>query len=263
MKLGIIGCGNMAKAILSRIASTPYAETVLCYDVQKTALENLCRDYDLQPMDSGAAVAAAAQILILAVKPRFHPAVIEEIRAVLTPAHCVVTLAPGLSLDWLARSFQIPKLPILRTMPNTPAMVGAGMTALCPNPFVTQEQLRWVEGLFQACGKTQEVPEYLIPAVVSVSGSAPAYIYLLIEAMADGAVSQGMPRQQAYDFAAQAVLGSAKMVLETKMHPGALKDQVCSPGGTTIAAVAALEEAGFRSALLKAMAVCGEKAREA
>ena len=147
------------------------------------------------------------------------------------------------------------------TMPNTPAMVGEGITAMCPNDAVTPDQLETCRRLLESFGRAEVIPERLMDAVVAVSGSSPAYVFLFIEAMADAAVAEGMPRAQAYTFAAQAVLGSAKMVLETGRHPGELKDMVCSPAGTTIEAVQSLEEDGFRSAVMRAMRVCAEKSR--
>ena len=146
-------------------------------------------------------------------------------------------------------------------MPNTPALVGEGMTAVCPNSLVTEDDVKEVCNLLSSFSKVEVVSEKLIDAVTSVSGSAPAYVYMFIEAMADAAVLQGMPRDKAYKFASQTVLGSAKMVLETGMHPGALKDMVCSPGGTTIEAVAELEANGFRSAVISAMNKCYEKSK--
>lgn len=147
-------------------------------------------------------------------------------------------------------------------MPNTPALVGEGMSALCPNEMVTKRDLEDVLNIFNSFGQTEIVSEKLMDVVTSVSGSSPAYVYMIIEAMADAAVLDGMPRNQAYKFAAQAVLGSAKMVLETGMHPGALKDMVCSPGGTTIEAVATLEEKGLRTAIISAMQRCTQKSVE-
>ena len=146
-------------------------------------------------------------------------------------------------------------------MPNTPAMVLEGMTAACVNEAVTKEEQEYAYEILNCFGKTEFVPERLIDAVVAVSGSAPAYVFMMIEAMADAAVSEGMPRPQAYKFAAQAVLGSAKMVLELGKHPGELKDMVCSPAGTTIEAVRVLEERGFRSALIEAMKACADVSR--
>ena len=140
-------------------------------------------------------------------------------------------------------------------------MVGAGMTAACANALVTKEELEKVLTILRSFGEVEVVSEHLIDAVVSASGSSPAYVFMMIEAMADAAVADGMPRPQAYKFAAQAVMGSAKMVLETGKHPGELKDMVCSPAGTTIEAVQVLEERGFRSAIIEAMRVCAEKSR--
>ena len=150
---------------------------------------------------------------------------------------------------------------LVRTMPNTPALVGMGMTAMCPNDQMTKEEIDYVRSLLESFGKVEIVSEKLMDVVVSTSGSSPAYVFMLIEAMADAAVAGGMPRQQAYLFAAQAVLGSAQMVLETGKHPGELKDMVCSPGGTTIEAVRVLEKRGFRSAVMEAMKVCEEKSK--
>ena len=146
-------------------------------------------------------------------------------------------------------------------MPTTPALVSAGMTAACPNEHLTEEELAYVRTLLESFGRVELIPENLMDVVVSVSGSSPAYVFMLIEEMADAAVSGGMPRPQAYRFAAQAVLGSAKMVLDTGKHPGELKDMVCSPAGTTIEAVRTLEELGFRSAIFEAMKVCEETSR--
>ena len=146
-------------------------------------------------------------------------------------------------------------------MPNTPALVGEGMTGVCKNELVSEAELLGVNKLLGAFGKVEEVPEYLMEAVVSVSGSSPAYVFMFIEAMADAAVREGIPRKKAYKFAAQAVLGSAKMVLETGMHPGELKDMVCSPAGTTIEAVRVLEEKGLRSAVMEAMKECTKAAK--
>ena len=169
----------------------------------------------------------------------------------------IITIAPGKTLAWLAEKFG-KDVKIVRTMPNTPAMVGAGMTAACPNEHITEEEMAYIRTLLESFSRVEIVPERLMDVVVSTSGSSPAYVFMMIEAMADAAVSGGMPRPQAYQFAAQAVLGSAKMVLDTGRHPGDLKDMVCSPAGTTIEAVRVLEERGFRSAIFEAMKVCEE-----
>ena len=146
-------------------------------------------------------------------------------------------------------------------MPNTPALVGEGMTGVCANDLVTEEELQLVLTLLKSFGRAEVVPEYLMDTVTGVSGSSPAYVFLFLEALADAAVAEGMPRKQAYEFAAQSVLGSAKMLLETGMHPGELKDMVCSPGGTTIEAVAVLERENLRSAVIDATRACFRKSK--
>ena len=202
-----------------------------------------------------------ADVLFLAVKPQYYEEVIREIAGAVRDDEIIVTIAPGKTLAWLEKTFGR-SLKIIRTMPNTPAMVREGMMGLCPNDRVTEEELSKVRRLCESFGKTEVISEKLMDVVTAVAGSSPAYVFLMIEAMADGAVADGMPRDKAYRFAAQAVLGSAKMVLETGRHPGELKDMVCSPGGTTMEAVRVLEEKGFRSALIEAEKACVQKSRE-
>ena len=169
--------------------------------------------------------------------------------------------AAGVTLDQLARALGHDRK-IVRAMPNTPSLVNAGMTSVTPNALVTSEDVADVLNIFRCFGEAEVIAEPMIHPVVGVSGSAPAYVFMFIEAMADAAVLGGMPRAQAYKFAAQAVMGSAKMVLETGKHPGELKDMVCSPGGTTIEAVRVLEDRGFRSAVIEAMEKCMEKSEK-
>ena len=201
-----------------------------------------------------------ANIVILAVKPQFYEEVIGEVKGYLTPEHMIVGIAPGKTLAWLEEKCEQP-LKVVRLMPNTPAQVGEGMTGVCANERVTQEDLAQILTITNSFGRTEVVPERMMDAVGAVSGCSPAYVFMFIEAMADEAVAAGMPRKQAYEFAAQSVLGSAKMVLETGKHPGELKDMVCSPGGTTIQAVKVLEEKGLRAAVMDAMDACIEKSK--
>ena len=168
------------------------------------------------------------------------------------------SVAAGQSIALIESLFGKP-VQVVRAMPNTPALVREGMTALCANNLVSEESFAWVQALFATCGRVEVIPESLMGAAGTVSGASPAWVYMLIEAMADGAVRDGMPRAQAYKFAAQAVQGAAKMVLESGLHPGELKDQVTSPGGTTIEAVRVLEERGFRGAVIDAMGACTAK----
>jgi pyrroline-5-carboxylate reductase len=201
------------------------------------------------------AVARFADVLFLAVKPQFYESVIREIRDCVSEDQLIITVAPGKTFAWLTDTFGR-ELKFIRTMPNTPSLVREGMMGMSANARVTEDELIQVRELCGGFSRTEVIPENLMDVVTAVSGSSPAYVFLFIEAMADAAVAGGMPRSQAYTFAAQAVLGSAKMVLETGKHPGELKDMVCSPGGTTIQAVRVLEEKGMRSAVIEAMMKC-------
>lgn len=262
MKLGFIGTGNMASAMIGGILKNQIlsAEDVIGSNRGLQKREFVKEQFGIYVTGSNKEVAEKADVIVLSVKPQFYEEVICEIRDVVREDQIVITIAPGKTLAWLAEKFG-KDVKIVRTMPNTPALVGAGMTAMCPNEYMTAEETAYVRSLLESFGRVEVVAERLMDVVVSTSGSSPAYVFLMIEAMADAAVSGGMPRAQAYQFAAQAVMGSAKMVLETGKHPGELKDMVCSPGGTTIEAVRTLEEYGFRSAVIEAMKVCEEKSK--
>ena len=262
MKLGFIGTGNMAGAIMGGIIRKGLIapEEIIGADILETGRERIRETYRINVTSDNREAAEKSEVLVLSVKPQFYEETIREIRDCITEEKIIVTLAPGKTLDWLETQFGKP-VKIVRTMPNTPALVGEGMTAACPNKYVTEEEKDYVLKILCAFGKVEVVPERLIDAVVAVSGSSPAYVFMLIEAMADAAVAEGMPRAQAYEFAAQAVYGSAKMVLETGKHPGELKDMVCSPAGTTIEAVRILEKEGFRSSVIEAMKACAEVSR--
>ena len=262
MKLGFIGTGNMASAIMGGIIKKGLisANEIIGADLLEQGRERVKKEFDICITADNNEVVEKADVIILSVKPQFYEEVICEIRDFIRADQIVITIAPGKTLAWILEKFG-KDVKVVRTMPNTPALVGAGMTAMCPNEFMTEEEIAYVRTLLESFGRVEIVPERLMDTVVSTSGSSPAYVFMMIEAMADAAVSGGMPRAQAYHFAAQAVMGSAKMVLETGKHPGALKDMVCSPGGTTIEAVRTLEEYGFRSAVIEAMKVCEEKSK--
>ena len=218
------------------------------------------KEYGITIASNNIEVAEKCDIVFLAVKPNLYEMVMKEIKDSKTIDKIFVSIAPGKTMEFL-ESHLGADAKILRTMPNTPSMVSEGMTAICPNSNIDSEELELLVKLIESFGAVEIIEEKLFDAVVAVSGSSPAYVFMFIEAMADAAVIQGMPRAQAYRFAAQAVLGSAKMVLESKSHPGELKDMVCSPGGTTIEAVAVLEERGMRSAVIEAMRKCGQKSK--
>lgn len=262
-KIGFIGTGNMGRAMVKGLAQSGLyqQQDLYIYDRNLTVAKELAQDLGIQSTETPQALVKACDRIIFAVKPNVLPAVLRALVPEVTADKVVISVAAGISLEKLA-SILGADHKIVRVMPNTPALVGMGMSAVTQNDQVTQAELAEVLAIFASFGKAEAVSESLIDAVVGVSGSAPAYVYLFIEALADGAVMEGMPRAQAYEFAAQTVMGSAQMVLETGQHPGELKDMVCSPGGTTIAAVKTLEEAGFRAAVIQAVQVAAEKNRE-
>ena len=261
MKLGFIGTGNMAGAIMGGIIQKGIfrPEQIIGADISEAGRRKAKETYGIEVTEDNRK-AAAAEVLILSVKPQLYADAFAEIRDCIRDDQLVITIAPGKTLSWLEEQFG-KRVKIVRTMPNTPALVGEGMTAACVNQYVTEEEKAYALKILDSFGKVELVPEHLIDAVVAVSGSSPAYVFMFIEAMADAAVAEGMPRTQAYEFAAQAVYGSAKMVLETGKHPGELKDMVCSPAGTTIEAVRILEKKGFRSAVIEAMRACADVSR--
>ncbi|WP_251389203.1 pyrroline-5-carboxylate reductase [Mediterraneibacter agrestimuris] len=262
MKLGFIGTGNMAGAIMGGIIRQGLikADEIIGADVSEAGRERVKEAYGIHVTADNKEVIESADKVVLSVKPQYYASVIAELKDLVKEGQIIITIAPGKTLKWLEEQFG-KQVKIVRTMPNTPAMVGEGMTAVCANEYVTKDELDEVLQILGTFGKTEVISEHLMDVVVSTSGSSPAYIYMMIEAMADAAVADGMARPQAYKFAAQAVLGSAKMVLETGRHPGELKDMVCSPGGTTIEAVRVLEAKGFRSAVIEAMKACAEVSR--
>ncbi len=263
MKLGIIGFGNMAEAILGGILANGFIkkEDVTASGKDEAMLAKASEKYGIHVEPDNKKVVSDADMILLSVKPQILADVIEEIKDVCTTDKLVISIAAGKTKQWIEDAFGSSRK-IVRCMPNTPALVGEGCTGICFSDSVSEAEKELALKMFSCVGKAQEVPEKLMDVVVGVSGSSPAYVFMFIEAMADAAVEMGMPRKQAYDFAAQAVLGSAKLLLETGKHPGELKDMVCSPGGTTIAAVRVLEEKGMRAAVMDAVIKCTERSRE-
>lgn len=261
-KIGFIGCGNMGGAMMQGILDSNKCskEDLITSDKSEQALLAKKEALGILTTTDNKEVAKFADILFLSVKPQFYESVINEIKDSVTEDKIIVTIAPGKTLEWLKEQFG-KELKIIRTMPNTPAMVKEGMMGLCPNNNVTTEEIELVRDICNGFSETEVITENLMDVVTAVSGSSPAYVFMFIEAMADAAVAGGMARQQAYKFAAQAVLGSAKMVLDLEKHPGELKDMVCSPAGTTIQAVRVLEEKGMRSAVFEAMMKCLDMSR--
>ena len=263
-RVGLIGAGNMGSAILRGILAAEYLrpmDVAVC-DVSRRKLEELSRELpNVTYVNNARELAAMCQMVILAVKPNYLRGVIDDIRGDLQ-GKAVISIAAGWTVEMLENALRGTDATCLRVMPNTPATVGEGMTAICDDSTFSKEDFAFAKGIFDACGRTVILPERLFDGVIAISGSSPAYAFMMIEAMADAGVKEGLPRACAYEMAAQSLLGSALMVLQSGTHPASLKDAVCSPGGTTIEAVEMLERRGFRAAIMDAMGACAEKSRE-
>ena len=261
--IGFIGAGNMGSAMIGGICNSGLVtpDQIFVSAHSASTIEKIHTTFGVRTTLSNEEVACASDILFLAVKPYQFADVLPAIATTLKDGCIVVSVAAGQTIAAI-ESLLGNDIKLVRAMPNTPALVGESMSALCCNSNVTLEELALIKQLFECFGKAEIVPESMIDAVIGVAGSSPAYVYMFIEAMADAAVADGMPRTMAYKFAAQSVLGAAKMVLETGRHPGELKDAVCSPGGTTIEAVAALEAGGFRDAVITAQRACVQKSKD-
>ena len=260
-KLGFIGCGNMGSAIIKGIADSGIAATdqIFVYDVHEAAREAMSA-YGVTVTEGNEQVCLASDMVFVAVKPQYMERTLISANRALE-GKCVISIAAGIPaarIRQLARA----NVRVLRTMPNTPAMVGLGAFALCSDCDLTEEERGAAEGIFAALGVVEWVPEHLIDAVCGVSGSGPAYAAMFLEAMADGGVREGLPRDTAYRLAAQTILGTAQMYLQNNIHPGVLKDMVTSPAGTTIEGCYALEKGGMRAAVMDAVHAGAEKSRE-
>lgn len=261
-KITFIGAGNMGGAILSGIINKKIvqASNITVFDTNITKMEKFKEKYKVNIQKDVYLAVKEADIVILAVKPNVIESVLQNISDSLKETVILVSIAAGVSINNIEKN-TFENIKIARIMPNTPAMVGEAMSSVSVNDKVTEEETDLVLEMFNNLGKAELLPESFIDVVTGLSGSGPAYVYMFIEALADGAVVEGMPRDKAYKFAAQTVLGAAKMVLETGIHPGELKDMVTSPGGTTIEAVKSLEFNGLRSSIIEAVGVATQKSR--
>ncbi len=261
--IGFIGGGNMGEAIIKGLlkANVVRANQIHVCDIRKERLAYLQKTYHIQTTEKIGDLVGNVQIIVLAVKPQDVGSVLEEIKDKITPQQLLISIAAGISTQYI-ESFLPEEVPVVRVMPNTPALVLAGMSALTPGEFATEEHLKVAETLFKAIGETVIVPEKLMDAITGLSGSGPAYVAVMIEAMADGGVKMGLPRPVALKLAAQTALGTAKLLLDTGMHPGQLKDMVSSPGGTTIAGLHIMEIGGIRGIIMEAIERATQRAQE-
>jgi pyrroline-5-carboxylate reductase len=262
MRPGFIGVGNMGGAIVKGYiaAAAGDAKSVSAFDKDAKKLSAFARETGVVAAESIAALAKASNAIVLAVKPNDFEEVLPELADAIPGDRIVISMAAGVSIRHIA-GFLGEQAKIIRIMPNTPAMVGAGMTAVSRNDRVADDEFERALDLFKSIGRAAPVDESLMDAVTGVSGSSPAYVYMFIDALTDGAAAAGMDAAQARIFAAQAVLGAAKMVLETGVDPLTLRQNVCSPGGTTIEAVNVLLRNGFADSIKEAMRACIEKSK--
>jgi pyrroline-5-carboxylate reductase len=263
LRIGFLGAGKMATALARGwlAGGLVQADRVLASDPVPQARQAFQELTGLRAVADNHQVVAGSDVLILAVKPQSLAALLSESRATVSPRHLVVSIVAGVTLRQLADALG-PDRRLIRVVPNTPCLVGASASAFAPGEMATAEDVALVERLLSAVGRAFRLPERLLDAVTGLSGSGPAFVYVMIEALSDGGVRVGLPRDVATVLAAQTVLGAAKMVLETEMHTGVLKDMVASPGGTTIAGLHALERGGLRAALMDAVEAAARRAAE-
>lgn len=252
-RLGFIGAGAMAEAIISGVIKSDLFQgaDIIAGDINEDRLVQMQEEFGIVTTSDNSEVFKQAEIIVLAIKPQYLKKALVDLKDKPAENKIVISIVAGITIGFLEK--YLGQIPIIRVMPNTPSLVGLGMAAISQGSFATTLQLETAEEIFKAVGETVVVPENLIDAVTGLSGSGPAYVYQFIEALADGGVLAGLPRNTAYLLATQTVIGAGEMVRKTGLHPGELKDRVTSPGGTTINGIKALEKAGFRAAVMDAV----------
>lgn len=261
--LGIIGGGNMGEALIAGITHSGLltAAEILFFEPRPDRREYLREKFRVSPAEANRNLVVLAPTLILAVKPQSVPEVLVEIGPLLKPHHLLISICAGVPLDYIQSFFQRP-IRMVRAMPNTPALIQKGATALAPSPEARPEDLATAEAIFTAVGMAAIVKESQMDAVTGLSGSGPAYIFAVIEALAAGGVKEGLSQDVALKLTTQTVLGAAHLIQATDKHPATLRDQVCTPGGTTMAGLYAMEEGGFRLALMNAVIAATRRSKE-
>jgi pyrroline-5-carboxylate reductase len=261
--IGFLGTGNMAEALIKGLVSAGVVEPTQIYgsDPRRERCQDLAHRFGIHTTVHNVDVVRHSEIVVLSVKPQILPQVCEEVAPHLKPHALIISIAAGIPVAAIEK-----RLPegtrVVRTMPNTPALVGAGATAIAGGGHATEADLDVARKIFEAVGKAVVLDEEQLDAVTGLSGSGPAYVFLIIEALSDAGVKMGLSRYNAQALAAQTVLGSAKLLLETNEHPGRLKDMVTSPGGTAIAGIATLEAGGLRTTLINAVEAATRRSQE-
>ena len=253
-ELGIIGVGKIGSALLSRIISSRTIQTndIVIYDIDQEKCTERSTEFGVKAAKNNIEIAKTAKYILIAVIPQVIDEVLSEIGSLITTDHTIISIAAGISFNHINK-FVKEEIGLIRVMTNTPALIGAAATAIAHNRYVKEFQLEFVKKIFKSVGLVVELEEAHLDAVTGLSGSGPAYIFIIIEALADGGVKMGLSREVSLKLAAQTVMGSAKLLLETKKHPGELKDMVATPAGTTITAIHELESAKIRATLIRAV----------
>lgn len=263
MKIGFIGTGNMGSAMIKGLVTSEYVSgsDINVFDVNVEKSRELSEKYNVKPLQNEVEVVDNSDVTVLSVKPNIYNSVLEKIKARIDENKIIIVIAAGISIESVENIAGKDKK-VVRIMPNTPAQVLEGMTAVTFNGNVKEEEKEVVFGILDSFGKSIEIEEKLMHTFTGIAGSLPAYVYMFMEALADGGVLEGMPRDKAYEIVAQTVKGSAEMLLKTGKHPGVLKDEVTSPAGTTIEAVNTLENGNFRGTVINAVRACVEKSKK-
>ncbi len=262
-KIGVVGAGHIGTAVIGGLvrAKLTSPKNIIASRRNTGSLDDIAGKLGIHTTSDNRKVVKSSEIVILAVKPINAREVMSEIKDLVTPQHIIISVMAGIKTSFI-NSYLGVECPVIRTMPNTPVLVDAGATAISKGGFATDEHLKLALTIFKSVGSVEVVPESLLDAVTGLSGSGPAYVYMVIEAMTDGGVKMGIPRQIAFRLAAQTVFGASKLVIETGKHPAILKDEVTTPGGTAIAAVHELETHGLRTMLINAVSTATVRSKE-
>ncbi|MGB9790997.1 MAG: pyrroline-5-carboxylate reductase [Thermacetogeniaceae bacterium] len=261
--IGVIGAGSMGGALISGFVNKALIspEDIIVSDTNQSQLDMVSSKFPVRTTRENREVVNAASVVVLAVKPAAVKSVLEEVCELVTPDHLLISVAAGVRLAYLES--HLPEgIPVIRAMPNLPALIGEGMTALALGRFAGEKEKEVAEKLFSAVGRVVVVSEENMNAVTGLSGCGPAYVAMIVEALADGGVKMGLPRRVAEELALQTLVGTARMLQSGGDHPGQLKDRVCSPGGSTIAGVHVLEKGGLRGLLMSAVEAATIRAGE-
>ena len=266
-KLGFIGGGNMTEALLKGLLASTYAapKNILVSDLLLDRLDYLNKEYKVKTTDDNRKLVQKSDILILAVKPQTVKKVIESFSDLVDSNKIIISVAAGIPITFIEKTLDIEgkkKISVIRTMPNTPALVQEGATAICGSSHSSNLDLKIAHHIFKAIGQTVDIEEIHMDAVTGLSGSGPAYIFMIIEALSDAGVKVGLSREVSNTLTIQTILGSAKLARDSGKHPGELKDMVTSPGGTTISGLHMLEEGGIRNALMNAVEMATQRSKE-